>query len=100
MATNLARAGVPPSYVPALTQEYLGAFQHALRQGATIPQADTVASQHLTAVIQQISTPRGGGWATAPSASPASPPSGADVNKEYQRSEQRREQINKILRMP
>ena len=50
VATNLARAGVPPSYVPALTQEYLGAFQHALRQGATMQQADTVASRHLTAV--------------------------------------------------
>ena len=122
VATDLTQAGVPPVYVPALTQEYLGAFQHALLQGATVAQADTFAAHHVTAMMQQMSTSPGrgqapsgprpsgpytspgqgwatpppGGWLNAPTVPPAST---GDVYKDYERGEQRRNQINNILRM-
>ena len=53
VAMNLSRAGIPAPYVPALTREYLGAFQRALMLGMPAPQADMIATQHVTAVIQQ-----------------------------------------------
>jgi len=126
VATSLTQAGVPPVYVPALTQEYLAAFQHALQQGATAAQADTFASHHTMAMMQQLSTSPGqgqapsgppgsgpytspgqgwatpppGGWATAPTVPPASSRNGEyDWNKEFQQNEQRRNQINNILKM-
>lgn len=125
VATYLTQAGVPPVYVPALTQEYLAAFQHALRQGATAAQADTFASHHVTAMMQQISTSPGRGqapsvppgsgpytspgqgWATPPpggwlNAPTASQPSGeGDLNKRYEQGQQRWNRINRdVLKMP
>lgn len=53
--------GVEPQvravYVPALTQEYLQAFQLALGQGATTQQADILASQYIFARIRQLAGP-------------------------------------------
>jgi len=46
-------------YVPALTQEYLQAFQLSLMQGATKPQADILASQNTFARIRQLAPPSG-----------------------------------------
>lgn len=57
--------GMPPQvravYVPALTQEYLQAFQMSLMQGATKQQADIWASQYTYARIQQLRAQSGGG---------------------------------------
>src|SRR5262245_15950484 len=55
VALHLTQAGVPPAYVPGLTQEYLSAFQVALLRGATMPQADSFATNHLVQVLQRLS---------------------------------------------
>jgi hypothetical protein len=50
--------GVPPqtraAYVPGLTREYLQVFRGWLIQGATVQQADTMASQYLYGRISQL----------------------------------------------
>jgi len=55
--------GVSPQelafYVPALTQEYLQAFQLSLTQGATKQQADILASQYIFARIRQLAAQSG-----------------------------------------
>jgi hypothetical protein len=65
VAMNLTRAGIPSPYVPALTREYLGAFQRALVLGMPAPQADMIATQHVTAVIQQALAAMGSGGSTS-----------------------------------
>ena len=61
VALQLTQAGVPPAYVPALTQEYLDACQVALLQGATMPQAEAFATYHLAQVLQRLSAQGSGG---------------------------------------
>jgi hypothetical protein len=55
--------GVSPQelafYVPALTQEYLQAFQLSLTQGATKQQADILASQYIFGRIRQLAAQSG-----------------------------------------
>jgi hypothetical protein len=50
--------GVPSqtraAYVPGLTQEYLQVFREWLVQGATVQQADIMASQYLYGRISQL----------------------------------------------
>lgn len=57
--------GVSPEvraiYVPALTQEYLQAFQLSLMQGAIKQQADILATQYIFARIQQLAAQAGPG---------------------------------------
>ena len=50
VALHLTQATMPPWYQP-WTQEYLGAFQVALLQGATMPQAEAFATYHLAQVL-------------------------------------------------
>ncbi len=85
VGTNLEwigiQMGVQPEvraiYVPALTQEYLQAFQLSLLQGATKQQADILASQYIFARIRQLaaqsSSAPGGqaeeGWVYSPGGS-------------------------------
>jgi hypothetical protein len=64
VAVQLGRVGIPVQYIPALTQEYLGAFQRALMLGATVPQADILATQHVTAVMQRALAAGVGGGPT------------------------------------
>lgn len=64
VAVSLLRSGIPPQYVPGLTEEYVGAFQLSLLRGATRAQADLIASRHVFAIIQNAvasAQPGGGG---------------------------------------